>query len=81
MDVCALKDNEHYLEIPTYVGVVVLCLQLLGSLPQFSQKNPASFKSNPLQFDDELDSLLNDDVQLDYHDTGILAILATVLVL
>lgn len=53
------------------MGVVVLCLQLLGPLPQFSQKNPASFKSNPLQFDDELDSLLNDDVQQPgYHDTG-----------
>ena len=44
------------------MGVVVLCLQL-GPLPQFLQKNPASFKSNPLQYDDELDSLLSDDVQ------------------
>ena len=52
------------------MGVVFRLLQLLGPLPQFSQKNSASFKNNPLQFNDELDSLLNDDVQPDHHDTG-----------
>ena len=67
VDACTLKDNEHYLEILIYVGVVLISLQLLGPLPQFSQKNSASF--NPLQFDDQLDSLLNNDIQSDYHDT------------
>ena len=64
-----LEYKERYLE-KTFVGVVFRLLQLLGPLPQFSQKNSASFKNNPLQFNDELDSLLNDDVQPDHHDTG-----------
>lgn len=63
------KHDEHYLEVATWVGHEFFSLQLLGPLPQFSQKNSTSFKNNPLQFDDELDNLLNDD-HPDHHDTS-----------
>jgi len=59
-----VEANVHLMEVHVNVGVMHVChLQLLGPLPQFSQKRPASTssRSTSLDFGSTLDDLLGED--------------------